>query len=46
VRLGEAEEFVVIVDGVGFVLEDCEGGWEEGKGEVEEVEWESHCCDV
>ena len=39
----EAEEFVVVVDGVGFVGEDCVGGGEEGECEGYDCDWESHC---
>jgi hypothetical protein len=36
--LWEAEEFVVVVDRIGFVFEDGEGGLrEEGEGKAEEV---------
>jgi hypothetical protein len=42
--LWEAEEFVVVVDRIGFVFEDGEGRLrEEGEGKAEEVEWEAHC---
>lgn len=33
---------MVVVDAVGFVGVDCEGGRENGEGKGEEVEWESH----
>lgn len=40
--LWEPEEFVLVVDAVGFVGEDGGDGGEEGEREGEEWEWKAH----